>query len=58
MSNEKRVLGQNLQESEAARIEAEGRVLNTAQYEMELMKTDHDRGLTPQTRTTGVEVAR
>ena len=30
LSNERRVLGQNLQEAEAARIEAEGRVLNTA----------------------------
>ena len=45
LSNERRVLGQNLQEAEAARIEAEGRVLNTAQHEMELMRTDHARQL-------------
>ena len=30
LSNERRVLGQNLQEAEAARIESVGRVLNTA----------------------------
>ena len=43
MSNERRVLGQNLQLSEAARIEAEGRLLSTAQYEAEIMTADHDR---------------
>ena len=45
LSNERRVLGQNLQVSEAARIEVECRVLSTAQYEMELMRADHDREL-------------
>ena len=45
LSSERRFLGQNLQLAESERIEAECRVLSTAQYEQELMKADHDREL-------------
>ena len=41
LSNERRVLNQNLEEAEAGRIEAESRVLNTALYEMKLMRAEH-----------------
>ena len=41
LSNERRALNQNLEEAEAGRIEAESRVLNTAQHEMELTRVKH-----------------
>ena len=42
LSNKRRILGQDLQLSEAARIEAEGKLLSAAQYEAEIMTADHD----------------
>ena len=46
LSNEKRSLGQDLQLSEARRIEEEENLLNTAEYDAEVMAADHDRKMT------------